>query len=294
MLSRSGRFALLIVVILGSMVTTPSNFVAQAQSVQQGAVFAQPIDPAGLLIQSSWLDPDGSDFDQYIWEDFTLPADQSVTVVNWYGGYDPLKFGRGGPVTDFRVAIYPSIAAGTEPAVANPPLVEYQTGGNAGEAAINVVNGIPMYSYTFNLPTPFQAAGGVKYWIYIVASQTGSSPDWGFASGLNGNGHHYQRGSGAGGDILYRSVPGDIAFNLLGPGADVSTSTPVDVTTAVPTVTSPPTVAPASTDTPTPVTAPTSTTSPAPTPSPQNPPCFSPAVALAMLFFLFRISNRLF
>ncbi|HNK64581.1 MAG TPA: hypothetical protein PKL78_12315 [Anaerolineales bacterium] len=292
MLSRSGRYIFLfIMIVLGSIMAVSSN--VQAQSVQQGVVYNQPIDPAGLLVQSSWLDPDGSDFDQYIWENFTLQTDQSINTVNWYGGYDPLKFGRGGAVTDFTVAIYPSIAAGSEPAVANPPLVEYQTGGNAGESAIEMVNGIPMYSYTFNLPAPFQAVAGAKYWVYIVASQTGSSPDWGFASGLNGNGHHYQRGSGAGGDIMYRSMPGDIAFSLLGPTVpDAPTSTPTNAPVDMPTVTTAPTVGSVSTDTPAPVVAPTSTTSPAPTPSPQNPPCFSPALALALLFFLFRVSNR--
>ena len=56
---------------------------------------------------------------------------------------------------DFTVSIYPSISAGTEPAVAFPPLVTYQTGGNAGETAIGTVGGTTLYAYAFVLPSLF-------------------------------------------------------------------------------------------------------------------------------------------
>lgn len=245
-------------------------------------LYDQPVDPNGKLVLSSWLDPDGSDFDQYIWDDFTLLADGTVSVVQWYGGYDPLLTGRGGAVVDFTVAIYPSIASGTEPDVAHPPLVEYQTGGNANETSIGAVNGIPMYAYQFSLSDSFHASGGVKYWIQIEAFQRGISPDWGFASSLTGNGRHYQRGSGAGGDILFRSVPGDVAFTLLG-----ASSEPVTPTLTV-SVTDTPTIVPIETETPTPMNIPTSTDTPTPAPSPQI-PCFSPAVALAALLLFFKL-----
>ena len=250
----------------------------QIPSDQIDVLYDQPVDPNGKLIQSSWLDPDGSDFDQYIWDDFTLLADQTVSVVKWHGGYDPLQMGRGGAVIDFTVAIYPSIAVGTEPDVANPPLVEYQIGGNANETSIGVVNGIAMYVYQFNLPIPFQATGGTKYWIQIEAFQRGISPDWGFASSLTGNGRHYQRGSGAGGDILFRSVPGDVAFTLLGTLPNTITPTAH--------ITDTPTIVVVETETPTPADIPTSTHTPTPAPSPQV-PCFSPAVALIALLLIY-------
>jgi hypothetical protein len=182
-----------------------------------GPIFTQPVDPSGKLLLSSWLDPDGSDNDRYVWDNFTLPTTETITEIDWFGGYDPTKLGAGGPVLDFRVDIYPSIAAGTEPAVANPPLVHYLTGGNAGGTSIGTVGGIPMYSYTFSLPTSFVASAGVKYWLQIEAYQHGSIPDWGFSVGTGGNSSHYVRENGAGGDIRYRSAPGDAAFTLLGP-----------------------------------------------------------------------------
>src|SRR6185436_11586177 len=182
--------------------TNKTDLQFNAPAFFTGPIYNQPIDPAGKLFLSSWLDPDGSDFDQYVWDNFTLQSNQTITEVDWLGGYDPTRFGAGGPALDFSVSIYPSIAAGTEPAVANPPLVHYQTGGNAGETSIGQVGGITMYTYAFSLPTPFIASAGVKYWVQIEASQGGSNPDWGIAAGTGGNGSHYLRTSGVGGDIL--------------------------------------------------------------------------------------------
>jgi len=208
---------------------------ANAPSFVTGSIYDQSVDPSGKLFLSAWLDPDGSDFDQKIWDNFTLQSNETITEIDWFGAYDPARGGLGGPVLDFTVAIYPSIAAGTEPAVANLPLVEYQTGGSAGETSIGLVNGIPMYSYAISLPTPFNAFAGVKYWVHIVASQGGSSPDWSIAAGLGGDGSHYRWGSGAGGDSGFRSVPGDAAFTLLGPIPEKITPTitwanPADIT----------------------------------------------------------------
>lgn len=198
-----------------------TNLQINASGTQTGTMYSQPIVPDGRLLLSSLRDPDGSDFDQYVWDDFTLQADRKITGIKWFGVYDPSRLGAGGPVLDFGVSIYPSIAVGTEPHVADPPLVEYQTGGNAGETSIGSVGGHTVYAYIFSLPTPFAAAAGVKYWVQIEAIQHGSTPDWCMAAGSGGNGRHYLRGAGAGGDTMYRSVPGDAAFSLLGPISDM-------------------------------------------------------------------------
>lgn len=202
-----------------------------------GTLFDQPLDPNGKLLLSAWLDPDGSDADQYIWENFTLQSNETITDINWFGVYDPLRFGAGGPVIDFSVSIYPSIAVGTEPDIANPPLVRYQTGGNAGETALGTVGGTTLYAYAFHLPGSFAASAGVKYWVQIEAAQHGRLPDWCLAPGMGGDGRHFQRTSGAGGDILYRSAPGDAAFSLLGlvPVTLTPTDTPTETATEIPT-----------------------------------------------------------
>ena len=117
---------------------------------------------------------------------------------------------------DFTVAIYPSITGGSQPAVANPPLVEYQTGGSAGETQAGMVGGIAMYDYQFTLPTPFTATAGTKYWVQIEAWQHGTPPDWGIATGTGGDSHYFRRFASVS-DITYQIVTGAAAFTLLAP-----------------------------------------------------------------------------
>lgn len=268
--------------------TDQTNLAVDAAAVQTGTLYEQPVNPNGKLLLSSWLDPDGSNNDQYIWDNFTLQSNETITEIRWFGVYDPLRFGAGGPVLDFSLSIFPSIAAGTEPAVANPPLIEYQTGGNAAETAIGMANGATLYAYAFSLPAPFAASAGVKYWIQIEAAQQGSIPDWCLAAGSGGDGNHYQKGAGAGGDVLYRFAPGDSAFALLGPILDTATptSTPTDTPTQTPTDTPTNTPTSTSTSTPTntatatltntPTDTPTSTTTDTPTSSPTYTPTDTP------------------
>lgn len=225
-----------------------------------GPLYDQPVDPSGKLLLSARLDPDGSDLDQYVWDNFTIPTNESITEINWYGVYDPLRFGAGGPVVDFSISIFSSNIAGTEPAIANPPLVHYQTEGNAGETAIGSINGAPLYMYAFSLPAPFYVTAGVKYWLQIEAFQHGTKPDWCLAAGFGGDESHFARMSGAGGDIMYRTMPGDAAFTLLGPVSDPPT--PTDTATSTVTATSTPTHTLTLTATDTATSTPTDTPSP--------------------------------
>lgn len=291
MLYKSFRLIFLLALVAGllSIESLPRNAQAQAlpeqlraevnlPAMQTGSVFAQPVDPNVKLILSAWRSPDGSDNDQYVWDNFTLPADATITEVHWFGTYDPMRFGAGGPVLDFTVRIFPSTVSGLEPAVANPPLVQYQTGGNAGETSSGAVAGATLYDYQFKLPTPFAASAGVKYWVQIEAFQQGSQPDWCLVTGTGGDGNHFRKTSGAGGDSLYRAYPGDVVFYLQGLVADQLTPTPVITATFAPNEA--------------PTLTPTNTTTPTPTPLPQTPTCFGAALALVLGLFLFRLPQR--
>jgi hypothetical protein len=224
MLPRSVRAA----IVLVTMACLSLGFSTAARAIEQpfhsdrnrGAfgstaviVYSQPPSPAGGLYQSS---RNGTDYDRYVWDDFTLQASQAmiITEVQWRGGYDPARFGSGGPVLDFTVAIYPSIPGGSQPDVINPPLVRYQTGGNAGETLAGPAGNITMYDYRFTLAAPFLAVAGTKYWVQIEASQNGI-PDWGLSAGTGGDGRHFLQYAAAG-DINYQIVAGDAAFTLLG------------------------------------------------------------------------------
>jgi hypothetical protein len=219
-------------------------------------VYSQPPSDGGALLQSSWWDPDGSDYDQYVWDDFTLPSAQAITAIAWRGGYDPTHFGMGGPVIDFTVEIWSSIEAGTQPDIgsvfAPNPLVQYTVGGNAGETLAGTFGGTTMYDYHFTLPAPFQAAAGTKYWVQIEAWQHGI-PDWGLAAGTGGDGNYFRRIANVG-DIFYQIVPGDAAFTLLAAGPPIDTPTPTATPTATDTPVPSPTVTPTASPTPTPCT----------------------------------------
>lgn len=187
---------------------------------EAAVVFTQPPDPARGILVSSWVDPNGSDADMYVYDSFILDADQAITRVTWRGGYFyGAPYGR---VNDFSIVFHESTAGGTQPHCTNPQLPEiylawYQVGGIAGETPGPVVGGVQMYDYTYALPTPFQASAGVKYWVRIEASQP-TYPDWGIAVGTGGNGQHFRFSTGA---AQFTFGQGDASFTLenAAPGA---------------------------------------------------------------------------
>ena len=288
MVSRSFRAAALLVMAACLLFLAKSNVQAQDPTFasQRAAlsgeasvsgnvslsalVYSQPPSPGGGLLQSSWWDPTGSDYDQYVWDDFTLPVSMVITDVQWRGGYDPARFGMGGPVLDFTVAIYGSVA--TQPDVTSQPLVRYHTGGNAGETAVGMFGGAAMFDYQFTLPTPFLAAADTMYWVQIEAYQQGV-PDWGMSVGANGTGTYFRRTTGAG-DAVYQSMPGDAAFTLLGPIAAPATATPTPSATATATV--PPADTPTATATATATVPPADTATPTATATATVPPADTP------------------
>ena len=189
----------------------PIGHYALAEDYVAATLYSQPPDPAGGLFQSSWWAPDESNYDEYLYDNFTLPYTQNITAIKWRGGFDPTKISGAGAVVDFQVAIYGTVA-GT-PDIVGGPLVTYQTGGNAGQSAAGIFGGIDMYDYTFTLPVTFQAQGGIKYWVSIVAEQQGN-PDWGFSKATNGDTQYFHVNHD--GSVLgFRT--GDLAFTLLGP-----------------------------------------------------------------------------
>ena len=196
-------------------------------STQVGAssqpIFSYAPNPGGGLIPSSRTAPQHSTADVYAYDSFVLAASQTITEIDWRGGY--FAGHPGSRVTGFSITIFDSIPGGSQPAVTHPELPEtylakYEVGGDAGETAFGVdpVYGIMTYDYQFALPTPFQAAAGRKYWLRIEASQAGT-PDWGLIAGTGGDGRHFRFRPTVGFDF----TSGDAAFTLL--TSPVSTAT---------------------------------------------------------------------
>ena len=167
---------------------------------------------------SAWADPNGSDYDMYVYDNFTCSTNCAITKVRWRGGYINERL-YGSYVSDFTVTFFESIAGGSEPHLGNPQLedtnpiylVKYTVGGNAGETAAGTFGGKAMFDYEFTLPAVFNASNGVKYWIRLEASQSGV-PDWGIASGSGGDNQHFNFSTGA---ARFSFYSGDAAITLL-------------------------------------------------------------------------------
>lgn len=204
--------------------------VTLASTADAGVLYQQPPDPGGTYYRSSWWDPDGSNYDEYVWDRFVLPQDAGVEWIEWRGTYNS-AFGGGTPVVNFTVAIYGASVGGTQPDVANPPLAEYEVGGNAGETFAGVVGGATMYDYAFTLPAAFPAQAGVPYWVQIEAWQN-AYPGWSIARGTGGDGYHFlcqhltlEPRNGVPTGCWFTAPTGDAAFtlgNATGTGVDAS------------------------------------------------------------------------
>jgi hypothetical protein len=164
----------------------------------------------GVLYHSSLWEGMGGNYDEYVWDSFILPSAQDITEVRWYGGFDPVYSGSGGPVTNFQVGFYRSNLPGLQPDLSVPPLAEYLTGGNAGQTLVGTYGGKAIYRYSFTLPAAFHAVSGVKYWLQVEAFQHGT-PDWCIAAGTGGDGWHFHRQ----GDAFFQTAGGDAAFSLV-------------------------------------------------------------------------------
>jgi hypothetical protein len=196
-----------------------SALVSRAQTL-----YTQPPNAAGGFYHSSRWDPDGSDWDQYVWDAFKLQQDSAITEIRWRGAFDPGYNGSGGAVRDFRIAIHASIAVQTEPDIVNPPLMVFRAGGNANQTSAGTAGGVNMYDYSVTLPRAFNATANVKYWVQIEALQWGV-PDWSLARGTGGDGAHF-RGI-AGSTLYYQMISGDTCFTLVG-STVVRAQAPID------------------------------------------------------------------
>lgn len=178
-----------------------------------GVAYVQTPSATGGLLASSWVNPNGSDADMYVYDNFTLPSSAKITEIDWRGGYIyNAPYGR---VNDFSVTFFESTAGGFQPHVTNPQLPEiflahYDVGGIAGETPAGTFGGQSMYDYRYVLPTAFSATGKTKYWVRIEASQP-IYPDWGIAAGTGGDNRNFRFSTGA---AMFQIASGDAAFTL--------------------------------------------------------------------------------
>lgn len=147
------------------------------------------------------------------YDNFTLAGNGSITNVMFTGSYfnPPAQ----GTITAFTIAFY-SDAGG----IPGGLLQSFNMAGNANETSIgNDIPGDPLFTYSFDLSSAFNALGGTQYWISIVPD-LGFPPQWGWETGTGGDGMAYQ-------DFLGTpaALPSDLAFTLNGSVPETGTTT---------------------------------------------------------------------
>ncbi len=180
---------------------------AFSASASAEIIFQQPPIATGPFYQSGRWGENGSDYDEYVWDNFTLTTTRAIKEIHWRGGYNIV----GAPITQFEIAIYGSIGGGSQPNIGAGPLVHYIFVGNAGETPAGSAGGLSVYDYGVTLPVPFNATGGTKYWVEILAWQNGF-PFWSLQAGSGGNNTHFKFSEGA---AMFFLISGDVAFSLV-------------------------------------------------------------------------------
>lgn len=211
-LSTAARFAVCLVAWFLSCVS------AHAQTV----VYSQPPSGSGATLTTSYWDPDGSNYDEEVWDSFVIPAGAAINEVRWRGGYSGSSSTQGGNVTKFRVSFYSSISGNGQPDLTSPHTT-FTINGKAQETYATTSGGTALYDYKATLSHTFLASANTTYWVQIVAWQSGY-PNWGVAPGSGGNGTHFHHLSDALGGF-YRVLASDAAFTLL-----ASSNPPVTIT----------------------------------------------------------------
>lgn len=181
---------------------------ACTRSVGQTVVYSQPPSGSGAVLGSAYWDPDGSDYDQEVWDSFVIPSGAAINEVRWRGGYAGNSGTQGGNVTQFRISFYSSIGAGSQPDL-TAPHTTFTISGKAQETYAGTFNGTALYDYRAVLNKTFLATPNTKYWVQIVAWQSGL-PNWGWAPGSGGNGSHFHHVA----EGFYYNLTGDAAFTL--------------------------------------------------------------------------------
>jgi hypothetical protein len=213
-LSRIGAF-----LALAALLSVPA---------EASEVFSKPPTPGGGVNSSSWVDPDGTDYDTYSWDEFTLAETQVITEVRWRGGY--ALNAPYGHAHDFRISFFDSNVTGFEPLITALPekesqetvIATFHTYDAAGETFAGVSGGVVMYDYHYTLPTPVTIPGGVKCWFRVVAAQP-VYPDWGMATGTGGNGSHFYFNTGT---SMFQNWPHDLSFSLHAEWANLGNALP--------------------------------------------------------------------
>ncbi len=133
--------------------------------------YSQPPSAAGSFLSAKY-GVDGSGFDEFVWDSFSVPATRTLREIQWRGTRSGASPGG------FEISIN---------TVALPGGTVWQVAGNANETPTSTPGA---FDYRFTLPAGFVVTGGQIYWLQIFATQN-EIPNWQWSAGTGGNGTHF-------------------------------------------------------------------------------------------------------
>lgn len=159
-------------------------------------IYSQPLAAGGGYLSSTYSNG-GSNVEEFVWDSFTSPTNQTLREIQWRGT-------RAGPEpVDFQITIN---------TIAMPGGSVWHTNGTASETP----TGTPgVYDYKITLPAGLVLTGGQVYWLQVIGLVNNYYPYWQWSAGTGGNGTHFAQVPAVTGDYRYTSAPGDVAFTLL-------------------------------------------------------------------------------
>jgi hypothetical protein len=169
-------------------------------------LYSQGFDGTGNAY-SSQNDTAGFGLFAQVYDNFTLGQDFTMLDVHFTGEYfnPPVQ----GQITQWTVQIYGD-AAGQPGSL----LYSFQVAGTGEETFLGNFGGFPTYTYDIE-GLNFAGTAGTQYWLSVYPDLA-FPPQWGWSSGVGGDGISYQDFQGT------RSLlAADMAFDITGTGPTV-------------------------------------------------------------------------
>ena len=180
-------------------------------------IYEQPSVSPPVLPSTSQYFPDVASYGFNVFDDFTLTANASIADVHWRGHYFNLLAGAtdipAANSTGFGVGFFSDNAG--EPGTQLAPYSFTPSQAHEGLVGVYTVDGREhnLFDYWVDLPSAFNAAAGVTYWLRIVAFSpipTATEAQWGW--GRSSSGGTAQQYSGL--DSSFFAERDDRAFAL--------------------------------------------------------------------------------